>query len=77
MNRTQMVGVMKILMVMMIIIIIVVIIHFVSIKVLAQRPLGQLQRQHRDIRKIRPGKTYKLRNAQRGNKNESHMVLAY
>jgi hypothetical protein len=78
-----MVGVMKILMVMMMMMmmiittIIVVVIHFVIIKVLAQRPLGHLQRQHRDIRKILPGRTYKPRHVQRGNKNESHMVIAY
>jgi hypothetical protein len=81
MNRTQMVGVMKILMVMMmmmmIIIIIILIIHFAIIKVLAQRPLGQLQRQHRDIREMLPERTYKLRHVQRGNKNESRMMISY
>jgi heme/copper-type cytochrome/quinol oxidase subunit 2 len=56
MNRTQMMAVVMILMVMMMIIIIVIIIYFVIINVLAQRPLDKLQRQHRDIRKIHPGR---------------------
>jgi hypothetical protein len=71
-----MVGVVMILMekIIIIIIIIIVIIYCVIIEVLAQRPLSQLQRQHRDIRKIQPGRTYKLRHVQRGNKNESNVV---
>jgi hypothetical protein len=63
MNRTQMVVVKMILRVM--IIIIVIIIHFVTINVLAQRPLGQIQRQQRNIRKIHSRRTYKRRHAQR------------
>jgi hypothetical protein len=75
MNRTQIVVVLMILMAM--ITIIVTIIYFVIINVLVQRPLGQLRRQHGDIRNIHQGRTYKLRHLHRGNKNESHMVLVY
>lgn len=75
MNRTKMVVVLTILMVM--ITITVIIIHFFIIKVLVQRQLGQLRRQLRGIRNINPGITYKMRHIQRGNKNESNVVLAY